>query len=140
MSVTLLYGEQPSQTTAAKVEGENLWLSLDELKTATGWELKSQGACLDDVCIPIPAGRESEFLRSDGKEFNLATFARLRGQPVVHNDTHAVWCFGETAGARHDALTALQAPDFTLPDLDEKQHSLSEHRGKKVLLICWASW
>ena len=66
MPVTLLYGDQPSQTTAAKGEGENLWLSLDELKTATGWELKPQGACLDDVCIPIPAGRESEFFRSDG--------------------------------------------------------------------------
>ncbi|MBI3853814.1 MAG: redoxin domain-containing protein [Verrucomicrobia bacterium] len=32
------------------------------------------------------------------------------------------------------------APDFTLPDLKGKAHSLSDFRGKKVLLITWASW
>ena len=32
------------------------------------------------------------------------------------------------------------APDFTLPDLEGRLHSLSEHRGKKVLLVTWASW
>jgi peroxiredoxin len=37
-------------------------------------------------------------------------------------------------------LSALQAPDFTLPDMDGKMHSLSDFRGKKVLLITWASW
>ena len=37
-------------------------------------------------------------------------------------------------------LTSLDAPDFSLPDLDGKMHSLSEHRGKKVLLVSWASW
>jgi peroxiredoxin len=34
----------------------------------------------------------------------------------------------------------LEAPDFTLPDIDGKQHSLSDYRGKKVLLLSWASW
>ena len=32
------------------------------------------------------------------------------------------------------------APDFTLPDLDGKLHSLSDYRGKKVVLMSWASW
>ncbi|TAJ31410.1 MAG: redoxin domain-containing protein, partial [Reyranella sp.] len=35
---------------------------------------------------------------------------------------------------------SLEAPDFTLPDLDGKTHSLAEQRGKKVLLVSWASW
>lgn len=140
MSVTVIYGERPSPVAGAATDGDNLWLSLDALRTATGWELKPQGACLADTCVPIPTGRESEFVRAGGSQFNLAALARLLNQPVVHADTHNVWFFGEAASARGNALLSLQAPDFTLPDLDGRLHSLSNHRGKKVLLVSWASW
>ena len=33
-----------------------------------------------------------------------------------------------------------EAPDFTLPDLEGRQHSLSDYRGRKVFLASWASW
>ncbi len=33
-----------------------------------------------------------------------------------------------------------EAPDFTLTDLDGKQHRLSDYRGKNVMLIFWATW
>jgi peroxiredoxin len=32
------------------------------------------------------------------------------------------------------------APDFELPDLAGRLHTLSELRGKKVFLLFWASW
>ncbi|MFA5240406.1 MAG: TlpA family protein disulfide reductase [Phycisphaerae bacterium] len=32
------------------------------------------------------------------------------------------------------------APDFTLTDINGKQHTLSDYRGKDVLIIFWASW
>jgi len=32
------------------------------------------------------------------------------------------------------------APDFTLKDLHGKEHTLSTYRGKKVMLIFWATW
>lgn len=32
------------------------------------------------------------------------------------------------------------APEFTLQDLDGKQHRLSDYRGKVVLLNFWATW
>ena len=31
-------------------------------------------------------------------------------------------------------------PDFTLPDLDGKEHSLSDYRGKWVVVNYWATW
>ncbi|TCS72067.1 peroxiredoxin family protein [Effusibacillus lacus] len=30
--------------------------------------------------------------------------------------------------------------DFSLPDLNGKPVSIREYRGKKVLIIMWASW
>ncbi len=33
-----------------------------------------------------------------------------------------------------------QAPDFTLTDINGKQHTLSEYRGRNVMLIFWATW
>ena len=131
MSITLLYEEQPPQQAGAKADGENLWFTLEQLHGTTGWELKSRGVCLGDVCVPISAGRESEFLRADDTEFNLAALARSQGQPVVRHGGHAAWFFGKPEGLRCDALTSLQAPDFTLPDLDGKSHSLSDYTGKK---------
>ncbi len=32
------------------------------------------------------------------------------------------------------------APDFTLTDINGKQHKLSDYRGKNVLIIFWATW
>jgi peroxiredoxin len=37
-------------------------------------------------------------------------------------------------------MLSLEAPDFTLPDVSGTPHSLSDYRGKKVLLATWASW
>jgi hypothetical protein len=90
--------------------------------------------------VPIPRGREGEFLRERATRFNLAALARLLGQPVVHEDAHGVWSFGESAHARSEAMRSLRAPDFTLPDLEGRLHSLTDYRGKKVFLVFWASW
>ena len=47
---------------------------------------------------------------------------------------------GTSAGDRGEALATLQAPDFTLADVEGKLHSLSDYRGKKILLVAYASW
>jgi hypothetical protein len=140
MSVTIIYSDRPVSVAGATAEGNNLWLSLDDLRATTGWELKPQGVCLGEVCVPIPAGREADFVGADGKQFNLAALARQLNQPAVHDDAHAVWVFGEAASARNNAFQSLQAPDFTLPDLEGTWHSLSAYRGRKILLVSWASW
>jgi hypothetical protein len=128
------------RSSGVNAEGENLWLSKADLTTASGWELKPEGACMGDLCIPIPAARATEFVRDSGRSFNLAALARYLGQPVVHDDKVGAWYFGEAAATRRANLASLQAPDFELPDLDGKMHRLSDYRGKKVLLAAWASW
>jgi hypothetical protein len=138
--VTILYKERPPRAVDADIDGDDLWLGRGDLRASTGWEIRPEGACAGDVCVPIPRGREPEFLRQGGTQVNLAALAGLLGQPIARDLVHAVWMFGEAAPARASALRSLEAPDFTLPDLDGRLHSLSDFRGRKVFLVTWASW
>ena len=72
--------------------------------------------------------------------FNLSEFARLIKQPFVTDQKNGVWYFGARAAEQNSYLASLEAPNFTLPDLNGNLHSLSDFRGKKVLLVTWASW
>jgi hypothetical protein len=145
VTVTLLYGTRPPFAVAATPEGGDLWLSADLLPAATGWELTPEGLCQADRCIRVPQGislvrtrQPTAMGRQD--QVNLTALAGLLGQPVLRDEAHGVWCFGEAAPARRAAMRSLEAPDFTLPDLDGRPHSLSDYRGKKVFLVSWASW
>ena len=120
----------------AQASGDALWLSARDAETATGWALKPEGLCRDEVCVPLP--REGGLAR-DGRVDVAALWRRL-GRPVVHSASGDLWVLGQSAQDRGAALRTLEAPDFTLPDPAGRPHSLSEHRGKKVLLVTWASW
>ena len=61
-------------------------------------------------------------------------------RPLAVDRDEGVAYIGASAIARAAQLASLEAPDFRLPDLDGRLHSLSEHRGKKVLLVAYASW
>ena len=137
-TITLLI-EDADTALSAQVSGDDLWLAASELTRATGWKLTKEGFCHGTLCIPIPPGREAEFTRAEGS-VNLAAFARLRGQALVHDDSATVWALDASTAARTGTRASLEAPDFALPDLSGRMHSLHEHRGKKVLLASWASW
>jgi hypothetical protein len=62
------------------------------------------------------------------------------GRPLAVDREEGVAYLGETALVRATRLTSLEAPDFSLPDLVGRAHSLSAYRGKKVLLVAYASW
>jgi hypothetical protein len=86
----------------------------------------------------IDGGRSVELDEADGVA--RATRAETSGRPVaIDRDERAAY-LGVSAAERAKALSSLEAPDFTLPDLDGRLHSLSEYRGKKVLLVAYASW
>ncbi len=61
-------------------------------------------------------------------------------RPLAVDHEEGVACLGVAAATRSAALASLEAPDFALPDLAGRVHTLSEHRGRKVLLVAWASW
>ena len=71
---------------------------------------------------------------------DVETFWKTLGGPVIASDGGAVWALGAPADERNAALEGLEAPDFTLPDVDGALRTLSHLRGKKVFLATWASW
>lgn len=135
---TVVYDGVTTTLTSAVSEQTNLWLTLPDLTRATRFVLKPQGACLDEFCVPIPKSRRTAFLR--GELFNLAELARTLKQPTVHDDANAIWLFGSRPDSLMQLANTLEAPDFTLPDSKGVSHSLRDFRGKRVLLVTWASW
>jgi hypothetical protein len=139
--VTIIYDDVATTVEPARQDPGQLWITTADLKRATGFEVKPQGVCRDELCFPLPKSRQKEFVgKNAGKpSFNLTAFAQLVHQPVAHDGAAAAWYFGLRADQRQ-GLASLRAPDFTLPDMAGKMHSLSDFRGKKVFLVTWASW
>ncbi len=139
---TILYQERESHLDAARVDGDELWVTLPELAAASGWELKPEGVCLEEVCVPVPDARLPALIRKEasGTLFNLTEFARLIQQPVAHDKMNGVWYFGPAGWEWKTGLISAEAPDFSLPDLNGRMHTLSELRGRKLFLLFWASW
>ena len=141
MPTTVLYGDRRHDVQARR-SGDDLWLSEPDLLAATGWEIKPEGICRDDVCIPVPPDRAERLVQAEGgrKSLNLSEFTRYIGQPSARDDAHDVWYFGASLGDQRSRLLALEAPDFTLHTLDGTAHTLSDFRNRKVLLAFWSSW
>ncbi len=132
---TILDNGAESQVDAV-VRQDTVWLSFSALKTALGWERKPEGLCRGGVCIPLED--EEDLLSDDGVD--LAGLAELLTRPLALDSKERVAYLGEAAEEQSARLMSLQAPDFTLPDLEGTLHSLSDQRGRKVLLVAYASW
>jgi hypothetical protein len=139
---TLIYEDTITQLGPGLSGLQDLWVTTAELTRATRFVLKPEGVCREELCFPVPKPRKDEFLRTGSKTtwFNLSAFARLLKQPVARDEAFGVFFFGPRPDQQNAHLQSLKAPDFTLPDKDGKRHSLSDYRGKKVLLVTWASW
>jgi hypothetical protein len=136
--VVVLCEQSQTKCATARASGEDLWIGARELESATGWSMKPQGLCRGDICVPVPVSHAAEYVSGD--EVNAAAFWRRMGNPVLHDGAREVWVLGTSADQRGASLQSLEAPDFALPDLGGVTHTLSENRGKKVLLATWASW
>lgn len=139
---TIIYDGVATEVFTGVEPSADLWITTSDLARATRFVIKPQGVCRDELCFPLPKNRKAEFVLKKGATtwFNLSEFAKLINQPVVTDQKNGVWYFGARAAEQNGGLASFAAPNFTLPDLNGKLHSLSDFRGKKVLLVTWASW
>lgn len=134
---TVLYGDRAVTLDRIQLDPkrtDTLWVYKKDLPQVNEFELKPEGACRADVCIPIP----KDMTRGD--YFNLTAFARKIQQSVVAETASRVWSFGEIQLLSGAFLASRKAPDFAVPDRRGRLVHLSDSRGKKRLLVTWASW
>lgn len=136
--ITLIHEDRQTTWPDSAVDGDGLWLDADGVQQATGWAWKPEGLCRDDVCVPVPPALRSALVR-DGR-LNLPALWQRSGQPAVHDAARQHWVLGTGAAQRSAERARGQAPDFSLPDLQGRQHRLSDLRGRKVFFVSWASW
>lgn len=123
-------------TVLGEATAEGRWddgrVVVDDVPAAIGWELKPEGLCRDDACIPV---------RGDlGSPPDLLKVAELLGQRVVVDADRGVVAISVDEHTRRRTVSSGEAVPFALPDLDGTARSLTEWAGKKKLLVCWASW
>ena len=119
-----------------RVEGGRVVLSPEALRDALGWAVHVGTLCNDAMCVPLPDGSP---LATAGP-IDLADVATVLDRPLAVDAEARAAYLGASARERATTLASLHAPDFTLPDLAGRPHTLAEQRGKKVLLVVWASW
>lgn len=109
----------------------DLSVDPDELARRTGWELKPEGLCRADRCIPMPD--------HEGGALDAEVLADRLQAPLVHDPDADLWALGPSTGGR--ALDSAELPEIVLPDLRTGEpFDLRTLRGQRCLLIAWASW
>jgi hypothetical protein len=106
----------------------SLDITPEEFAAGTGWEIKPEGACKADVCVPLAPGG-----------FDLPATTDRLGMAIVHDAAAGLWAIGpESFGGR--ALVSAEAPELALDDIDGNPFTLSSLRGQKVVIVSWAPY
>jgi hypothetical protein len=136
LGATVLYDDRSVALEAIDPERDAgaLWIRTRDLPRVNGFELKPQGACRGDVCILIPTNI------ARGDYFNLTAFADKVGQAVVAEPGARVWSFGRIPALGGGLSSSRVAPDFEVPDRLGRPVHLAGFRGRKALVVTWASW
>ena len=108
---------------------DRLDIDAEDFTAGTGWEIKPEGACRGDVCVPLGGG-----------SFDVLAVADKLGMAVVQDEAIGLWSIGPaTLGGR--SLTSAEAPELVLPDVRTGENvSLSALRGQKVVIASWAPY
>jgi hypothetical protein len=110
----------------------SLAIEPEDLALRTGWEIKPEGACKGDVCVPLRGA-------ADGP-LDAAELADRLGMALVTDAANGLWALGPETAVTGRALTTAAAPPLELPDREGNPFQLASLLGKKVLLVAWASW
>jgi hypothetical protein len=92
------------------VIADRLDVTPEELERQTGWELKPEGLCKDDRCVPLPDGSGADGV------VDLTVVAERLGMPLVHDEGHELLGPRTEASDRDPHVGGL--PPIVLADVD----------------------
>ena len=84
-AVTVLYDDRAIAVERTLADPNDLWVVPENLPRINGFELKPEGACLDELCVPVLQDRDSDmFVTRRGQPwFNVTELARKLDQAYV---------------------------------------------------------
>ena len=118
--------------------GDGLLIRPEDLIRVNGFELKPEGACYADMCVPVS---DALLIEENGSQwFGLEAFAQLLNQPYVVDRDSRVWSFAEIPAKRENMMLNAMAPDIEITDRQGNVVRLADLKGKKALIVTWSSW
>ena len=116
------FGEQVAASGAEVVGIERRIAPCEDLRSFIGWELKSEGLCRADRCVPVPDRSTIEHAAG----VDLVAVTDALGLPTAVDVRAGLVAVGIPAAERQRVLVDRLATEFTLPDLNGAPHSLSD--------------
>ncbi|MBS02096.1 MAG: hypothetical protein CMQ24_05260 [Gammaproteobacteria bacterium] len=137
-AATVLFDHRMVGVAVTLPDATDLWVRPKELPRVNGFELKPEGACLDEICVPVRQDVDSDiFVRRGGAAwFNVSALARRLEQLIAADYDHNVFSLGALPVVRSAFHRDAVAPDFSLPDLDGNAVRLSDCRISKARRSC----
>jgi len=125
------------RTAPGRVVDGRMLVAPGRLEALTGWALKPQGLCRDERCVPV---RQRAMLDGPDGTLDVAAVGAALRHPVATEPGAAAVAWGAPDDQPGGAGRGELAPDLELPTLDGGALALSSVRGRKRLLVAFASW
>ena len=108
---------------------DSLDLSPAQFAAGTGWDIKPEGACKAEVCVPLSAG----------EPFSATATSTRLGMAIVRDERAGIWAIGPESFNQR-ALTSALAPELVLNDLKRPRvptllTSRSQGRARRLVAL-----
>jgi hypothetical protein len=113
---------------------DTLTVDPSEFAARTGWDIKTEGACKGDACVPLSDAQLA------GGRLDVTLLSQRLGMALVSDPSVGLHALGPETGITGRALTTARAPEIVLPDLAGNPIRIGDLRPQKVVLVAWASW
>ncbi len=121
---------------AHRLAAEGDLVPAARLAAATGWELKPEGLCRGETCVPLLGRR----VTADDGRVDLAAFAAALGLLLVRDEETGVAALVPDAATHAAVVGDGRAPALDLRDVDGEPVRFDDLAGHKRVLVTWASW
>jgi len=112
-------------------------LPVAEFADLTGWEAKPEGLCRGEACVPAPGALTGA---SNNLVVDVTVAAQKLGMPLVHDAKHNIWALGASTITGRALASAVAAFPSSLIDAMGRTFDFNSLRGRRIIMIAWASW